>query len=121
MQSLFHKIDFIRNDFLVKSMDILCFTESWLSNNLNDELISLDDFELFRNDRVYGRGGGTCIYVRNRLRFDNNISCYCDVDIEIQGINILGTCEPNNCRCIALIVVYRPPRGNSRDACTKID
>lgn len=104
----------------MKSIDILCFTETWLNNKMTDEILNFDDFELFRNDRDYGRGGGTCIYLRKRFRYENSLPCYCDRNIEIQGINILGPLNLNSCRCIALIVVYRPPRGNSHDACAKL-
>lgn len=40
--------------------------------------------------------------------------------VEIQGVHINGTFGPQPCKCIVLILVYRPPRGNSLDASTRI-
>lgn len=82
-----------------------------------DELIK--NFQLVRNDRRYGRGGGTCIYIRNKLKFDNDLGVISDCDVEIQGLLINGEgTRPQ--KQIALVMVYRPPRGSSMLACTKI-
>lgn len=56
VRSIFHKIDTIQNDFVRDCMDILCFSETWLNYELNDELVGLNNFSLLRNDIVYGRG-----------------------------------------------------------------
>lgn len=101
-------------------MDILCFSETWLNRDLNDELIGIENFRLLRNDRNYGRGGGTCIYIRNRLKFDDDILPLCDPLVEIQGVHLNGNLHTQSCRCIVLLLVYRPPRGNSEEACNKI-
>lgn len=120
VRSLFHKIDTIRHDFLMPSIDLLCLSETWLNEDLPDELINIDDFQLLRNDRKYGRGGGTCIYIRNRLKFVNDLIVVNDKDVEIQGVHIGGGNEQHPQKQILLVVVYRPPRGNSRIACDKI-
>lgn len=120
VRSLFNKIDTIRYGFLEDSMDLLCFSETWLKKDIPDELVNIDDFILIRNDRQYSRGGGTCIYVRKRLEFENDLIPFSDRDVEIQGVHILGPNGPQKCRCIVLIVVYRPPKGNSANACAKI-
>lgn len=119
VRSLFHKIDIVRYDFLTPSMDILCFTETWLNESLPDEMISIDNFQLLRNDRSYGRGGGTCIFIKNHIQFENNLNYVNERDVEIQGVHIGGTgLQPQ--KQIVLVVVYRPPRGNSLNACSKI-
>ena len=49
-----------------KDIDILCVSETWLEPNIPDSLVNINGFTLFRNDG--GRGGGTCMYVRNNLK-----------------------------------------------------
>lgn len=120
VRSLFHKIDIVRHDFLMPAMDIICFSETWLNENLPDELVNLDGFHILRNDRRYGKGGGTCVYIRNRLHFENIPEPVSDSDVEIQGVNIMGSESPQPQKTIALIMVYRPPRGNSTNALLKI-
>lgn len=58
VRSLFHKIDTVRNNFVVSTMDVICFSETWLNGDIPDELINLESFSILRNDRSYGRGGG---------------------------------------------------------------
>lgn len=48
-------------------LDIVCLTESWLSDSVDDELIAIDGYKLIRNDRQYSRGGGICVYYRNGI------------------------------------------------------
>lgn len=48
-------------------IDILCLTETWLTDNINDNVIAIDGYKLIRNDRKYSRGGGICVYFRNDI------------------------------------------------------
>ena len=60
-----------------KDYDILCFCETWLNNNIKDQMISIKGFDLFRLDREKGnikskkgkpkRGGGLIIYIKKGL------------------------------------------------------
>lgn len=54
------------------------------------------------------------------MKFDNDINSVNDTNVEIQGIHIKGNVNSHACRCIALVLVYRPPRGNSEVACQRI-
>lgn len=111
-------IDQVRKNFLVDSMDVLCFSETWLNCDIPDELVGLRNFSLLRNDRRYGRGGGTCIYIRNK--FDGDIMPVNDKVIEIQGVHLNGTMGPQPCKSIIIILVYRPPRSNPLEASTRL-
>lgn len=64
-QSLLCHIDEIR--FLVeeRNVDILCVSETWLHETDIDLSVNINNFHIYRCDK--GRGGGTCIYVRNNL------------------------------------------------------
>ena len=104
------------NDF-----DVLCFCETWLNNSYNDQLISMDGFEIFRLDREKGnlktkagknkRGGGLIFYVKKDLaqhtKIIENISTVTE-NIEQLWISI-G--KPNNGTKI-IASIYRPPSGN---------
>ena len=48
-----------------RNIDVLCISETWLESNIPDRYVNIEGFNLFRDDK--GRGGGTCIYVRNYL------------------------------------------------------
>lgn len=53
--------------FSNSKVSIICVTESWLTDNIPDELISLEGYNLIRNDRKCARGGGILVYYKSNL------------------------------------------------------
>lgn len=104
------KIDILRNDFLDSNVDVLCVTKSWMHEFIGDNFVNIDGYHLYRNDRSYSRGGGTCI--NNRLKFTKNVEVVSNKDVELQSITLLGNNCNERCKKINLVVVYRPPNGN---------
>ena len=45
-----------------KSIDIVCITETWLTNMISDPEIIPSNYTIYRNDR-YTRGGGVLIAI----------------------------------------------------------
>lgn len=58
IRSLLSKIDTLRIDLLESKIDVLCLTESWLHGRVADSMISIEGFQIVRNDREYCRGEG---------------------------------------------------------------
>ena len=88
--------------------DVLCFTETWLHDNLSD-LLELDGYSSHHCTRD-GRGGGVsafvskgydCVVLNEFTLMRNYIETLC---LKIEWSNKL----------IMLLVVYRPPNGNFR-------
>ena len=46
---------------------IIGITETWLDSSIKDSEIRLDNYNIFRNDRVGSRGGGVLFYVHRSL------------------------------------------------------
>lgn len=44
-------------------VDIVIVTESWLTDDVSDDLLSVNNMDIFRCDRKFRRGGGVCIWV----------------------------------------------------------
>lgn len=102
------------------SIDLICCTRTWLSDNITENMLTIDKFLLIRNDRSYKRGDGTCIFINDRLDFEIPNDNWNDPDIEIQSTLLLGNNENKNCKKICVVVVYRPPSGNSGRACDNL-
>ncbi|KAI4899536.1 hypothetical protein NFI96_002056 [Prochilodus magdalenae] len=75
MRSLANKTDklsaLIRTQREYRECSILCFTESWLNQNVPDSHVHLNGFTTVRADRVYHqtgkkRGGGLAVFVNDR-------------------------------------------------------
>ena len=65
-RSLLSCIDEVKLIILNSKIDILCISETWLEQNIPDRFVNIDGYTLFRKDG--GRGGGTCMYVKNCLK-----------------------------------------------------
>ena len=47
--------------------DIVCITETWLSDEIPDNAVAMHGFTLFRKDREK-RGGGVAIFVKSNIQ-----------------------------------------------------
>ncbi len=61
-RSLLPKIDELAVLLDGNPMDLVAITESWLHKDIDDSLISISDYNIYRNDRTGSRGGGVCVY-----------------------------------------------------------
>ena len=46
----------------------IAVSETWFSEKTNNNLVAINDFSLFRHDRLNKRGGGVAIYLRNGIK-----------------------------------------------------
>ena len=103
---------------LFAKFDIICCSETWLSESFSDAFIQFPGKRVFRSDRN-GRGGGVCIYI------DSKIAPFCDIakattfsnrNLEIVSINI----RKPGMKHMFICTVYRPPRGNVKIAVDRL-
>ena len=50
-------------------VDFILICETFM-NNFNEKLCTLPGYNLVNNNRINGRGGGVCIYVRNGITYN---------------------------------------------------
>ena len=89
-----------------KAPDVICLTETWLSSDIENNILHIDDFSLIRSDREGRRGGGTAIYVRDKFTF-REVSCnqtlFAEGNgtfVDLQSVNMSILClyiPPNLC------------------------
>ena len=103
-QSLLSHKDEIDRLVISKNIDILCITETWFLPSMDDSLVNIQFYNIFRHD--HGRGGGACIYVRD---------CFKVVQIDVnldktEGIeDIWVTVQYQNLPSFIIGCVYRHP------------
>lgn len=115
-RSILHKISGFRHDFLKDCMRIIGVSETWLNSLIPDSLIALRNYSLICNDRNRGREVGTCLYIRNDLDYKINPEVCSNDIIEIQSVTLTGERERQKLRPIEVVLIYRPPRGNDKEA-----
>ncbi|KAK3087298.1 hypothetical protein FSP39_004356 [Pinctada imbricata] len=98
-----HTIEYILKDF-----DLLCFTESWLNSDTDDNDIILTGFQKpFRNDRNDRPGGGVIVYAKK------NVYCKRRYDFELPGLECIWIEIKNRHNHLLCGTFYRPPNSQS--------
>ncbi|XP_068707713.1 uncharacterized protein [Montipora foliosa] len=107
-RSLSPKLDELTALLATSPVDLVAITESWLRSDIDDSLLSISAFNLFRKDRITGRGGGICVYLNNvipckrRLDSENPI-------FECLWLTLHPKRLPRRLSGMAVCVVYHPP------------
>ena len=122
VRSLLPNIDSVNLTLTDHRLDLLCVTETWLTDSINDRILVFPGYRLLRRDReaptgVGGgataapRGGGVAIIYRESLT------------VTVLSASGSGPCESlwasvsgNGHRSATVGVVYRPPSSSVADA-----
>ena len=91
-------------------LDVVCITESWLTDDIPNCLCDLPNFITFRRDRKQGLGGGVMCYVRDGLNGrlveppvpEND-------DFEVLWVCIRPKLLPRPLSVVLIAIVYCPP------------
>ena len=51
----------------VHKVHIATVTETWLTDQIGDDQLSIGGYVIYRKDRMHGRGGGVCAYVSQQI------------------------------------------------------
>jgi hypothetical protein len=104
-RSLFSKVDEQQALLFSNPADIIGITKSWLYEDISDDLIALDGYKIYRNNRSCARGGGVCL--------SENIPCQRMLDLESSSFECLWLWLrperlPRPSSGIAVCLIYNP-------------
>ena len=107
---------------------LVCLSETWLAEKVNDSVVKIDNFAVYRCDRNADdsgklAGGGVCAYVNDRWCSPNNTHVthrVCTPDFELLGLSLRPIYLPREFPKINLNVVYIPPSANEKNASEEI-
>ncbi|MBM6549230.1 RNA-directed DNA polymerase [Streptococcus dysgalactiae subsp. equisimilis] len=91
-------------------------TESWCSETLATERISITGFDVFRKDRPIGRGGGCVVYANHSLRAE--VLHHPILDKVLDAVWLSCPLEHHT---LIIGCIYRPPGHNFKDLELVID
>jgi len=102
-RSIVNKVDELNLYITEEKPDIVGISETWLHPDIDDSEFQFDGYQVFRQDRKTGRGGGVALLVRNDLNAihrtelsENFVECvWCEV-------------KANGCKTL-VGVCYRSP------------
>lgn len=105
-RSLKPKIDEVRLMFSPNNTDVVCISETWLNDLIDDNMIAIPGYKVFRNDRRGKRGGGVAIFVKESIS-SRVIQVSTSSDVEFIFVEI-----GNHNKCL-VGCIYRPPGNNT--------
>ena len=109
VMSLAPKIDEIRLYAQHQSPDIMCFTETWLRNVVDDSAIHIRDYTIVRRDRTHAQHGGVCMYVKSTIPFSILEEYEKDNHIEVLWCNLRPKRLPRGFSHLIVGTLYHPP------------
>ena len=101
------------NEF--RSASLMCFTESWLSENVADSHVNIEGFSIFCADRTDDsgklNGGGLCVFVNGQWCHPNNMTTMHESSSKTLKFCIIGLCPyyiPREFSHVILTTIYVP-------------
>lgn len=67
IRSVTYKMDQLEKLFMDLNLDFLCLSESWMTDSSPDMAYIVPTYNVFRNNRKTGRGGGLLMCVKNYI------------------------------------------------------
>lgn len=104
MQKHFDEVEHIIKS---NNFDVFCLSETWLHDKIENEIIEIDGYMLFRKDRTNKRGGGVAIYVRNDFQVKPQVNLN-NSSIEALWVNI----KLKSIGQVLISCMYREPNAN---------
>ena len=104
-----------------KPFHIFCFSESRLSNRINNSSISIPGYSIIRKDPEISQETGIVIYIQNNVSFKLRYDL-CHPGVEMQWIEINSV--KNSTDLLFIGFLYRHPKSNSKwydDFCEMMD
>jgi ribosome assembly protein 1 len=100
---------------------VILLTETWLTDNIPDTCMALNNYSLVRGDRSEQsgkrHGGDVCAYINTHWCTNFVIKhTSCTADVEILCVQCRPFYLPREISCVVFIVIYIPPSGDANRA-----
>lgn len=97
-------------DLVYEKFDVIGVTETWLSQNITNNAITLNGYNLFRRDRSTA-GGGVGVYLKNHIK----AKVIDELPVNVVNTEQLWLSVEISKRTFALAIIYRPPSQSLAD------
>lgn len=105
-QSLFHKVDDLRVCASLRQPNVICIAETWLHSCIDSALIHIPRYSICRTDRLNRRGGGTCIFIDEKLHYQ---TCTTNLESQVFEMTVVDLVDLS----LIVICLYVPPNLSS--------
>lgn len=112
-RSLAPKLDEIKILLQQSKAHVMAISETWLTPNIPDSFLSINNYTLCRKDRTDKTGGGVAIYIHQK--YAHSILKF---ETESESLQILLKLTSQH--VITIIVTYKPPNVNAKAYITQL-
>ena len=105
VRSLTRHLDDVNHLLLSENLDVLCLSESWLTESVDDRMLVFPGYAIIRRDRSGRSGGGVAIIYRNSMTMVPLKVPSGDSQLESLWAQLTGR------RSVIVGAIYRPPSG----------
>ncbi|XDV11454.1 hypothetical protein PO909_000393 [Leuciscus waleckii] len=102
IQSFIPKLDEFKILLAQSKAHVMAISEPWLTPYIPDSFLSIENYELYRKDRISKIGGGVAFYVNRK--YAHLIS---KIETETETLKLIVHFTPQH--AITIIVTYKPP------------
>ena len=106
--SLAPKIDEVNYFATRKNPDLICLTETWLTEAISENCINIPGYYLICKNRPTGAHGGVCVYINNLIQYKTLDQLH-HPKLEVLWVYIRPKRLPRGIPCIVTGIVYHPP------------
>lgn len=103
----FCKVEELRKIAEVSNVDIICVSETWLTDRTNNSVVAIDGYEIVRHDRIGRIGGGILLYIKTGIHF--NVISKSNYEIGTAHTEFVATEIVLQNDKILLTALYNPP------------
>lgn len=116
VRSLFTGFKEFSSLIIDNKLDVVCVSETWLSEHIPSDIMKVDGYHLFRKDRS-GRGGGVGMFVRNEYKAVEVLNDFGNVD----GVELIWLEIKIKGGKLLVGVIYRVPSNNLESCVEHLD
>ena len=106
-------IQLLATDLKEHNPQLVLVSETWFTVKHDDSILAIDNYTLYRRDRVKRKGGGVCVYARNDVNCEL-FPCHTSCDkVEILWLKCCFNNQYYYINCLLLLPPESPIRSSS--------
>ena len=104
----------------VHKVHIATVAETWLTDQIGDDQLSIGGYVIYRKNRMHGRRGGVCAYVSQQIPTMRCLELQVS-NLECMWLRVWPPRLPRPLSAVVVCVVYNPPDKCVQEQCELCD
>ncbi len=115
LMNKFEELEILLNQTDISPVDVAVITETWQPDEVPNDFLEFDGFNLFSTTRSSQRGGGVAVYLRDNIPVSVLSEVNVPTELECIWLRIQPHRLPRSVSGIVICAVYIPPKSEFQD------